>query len=286
MNVAGECNKFQNYLQRATSPKMLAASVTYQLRLMGFNDFTLHDLNKQPTPKTTVRVVYEGKELSPTYSRRELITTMPEEMLDAYYEKEFPEHDIIMDYGRHNDEPIFLSELHQDIDTLPPWFPPKFQNKEIREFYLTHGIKEMCLIPYQSETCRFMLTLIDKGGDQNFDTLVNQNWGPLAEFVKAIDNIGIDKFREAPFDQNEKRTVNLTDRQFKLLTLMACNDMSQSKSAKEIGISTYQACRLLLKVKEELGVKTINGVFYHVTKLGLLDERDIRKARSSRPEDT
>lgn len=90
-----------------------------------------------------------------------IFTTIPPAVWNDYHSQNFHDHDIILSYGKSNNDPTLYSSLLRQLKWLPYKTELTMKNEEIEKFYLASGILDMYLIPFKDEGKSHMLAILD-----------------------------------------------------------------------------------------------------------------------------
>ena len=84
-------------------------------------------------------------------SPERLFTTLPEELLAAYDEKQYHKRDIALDYAFHNRRDIFYSDLQGELKQTSFETETKLMNREIYNLYRSFDYYDFYLIPMRRD---------------------------------------------------------------------------------------------------------------------------------------
>ena len=91
-----------------------------------------------------INIGHEGKRLD---GPKWVLTTLPDALIDAYWEAGYYPFDVMFDYAFHNQAPAFYSKLVQQLMKLPYESELKRMNRDIAYFYRTFGFGDFYLLP-------------------------------------------------------------------------------------------------------------------------------------------
>lgn len=245
---------FIRTLTGAETADDLVRRVTAVLKDFGFSDFSL------------VRQSY-----NPACGL--LLTTLPQELLDAYSNRRLGQHDLALDYLKAgNREPLYHSQMIRVIEQSPLRTYSFLQNLAIRELYREFRFYDQYLIPVQTlrgtrdgEENLIFTVLTEGQRQEEFQRQTHKRRPILRLLADAVVHLYDNKF-------NRRHTRHpLNPKPLRLLTTMAKHDLTLTQAASRLCISIDTANKHMAMAKKVLGTRSQANAVYLALKQGLID---------------
>lgn len=247
------------YWELATceNPEDLREQVGVLLRGRGFSDFSF--------------ALVEAY----LYGSASIMSTQPQ-LLRAYMEQGFGQHDLVVQHALINTTPIFHSAVAGFIGRTPFITRGIQRNLELMTFYRERGFHDFFNIPlstYRSQgNALFSVTSRDTSRSE-FAGRVEHYHTDLLLLARTIDQIAGDRF-SGYFDIEDCHTkVSVNPRPLKLLETLAYDNLSLAEAADKLCISIHTANKHIATAKRALGAKTQAAAIYLAIKRGLIGRR-------------
>lgn len=247
---------FHQYLSIARTLNDLRKRILKALVALGFSDFAYTRVNAQGD--------IEGN-----------LTSHENALLEAYYRGGLYQHDMLLQYGRVNELPIFLSDIHEYLFSAPFTSESIEKNRTIQALAKQFGYLDFYHIPLpRNEQGRALLSISAKYVDRlEFQRRVSSVSARLTALAGAIDEVSIDKYPDLSMGGKDDRG-GINPRPLMLLTLIATENLTIVEAAARMGISLHTANKQMAAAKQALGASTQASAVYLAMKEGLIDSGD------------
>lgn len=204
------------------------------------------------------------------------LVTLPQELLDRYYEKGLYKHDAILEYAENSERPIFRSVLDKYIAQAPYVNAMTRATQAICELSKSYGYSDFYIIPVHGigGRGRVILSIADQGCDQaEFKSKVESCKSLLLLLCESIDWATVHNFPDL-FLAAENDSVVINPKPLLVLSTLANNDLNISQVADRLNISVVTANKHLETVRRSLAVRTNYAAIKKAVVKGLINYKE------------
>ncbi len=205
-------------------------------------------------------------------------TTMPESLIENYTKSSLQKYDCSLRYAQGNgDKPVFKNEIDAWLDEVTNPSEYLVSNKELKKLSRHYGYHDHFLIPIKScfKQTKGLFTVSCKSIDKiRFKQLVKKHEKELMAIAVATDYIGAHKFSKNLFGHKQESTIQIPYRCFKVLDVLANNDVNLKQAAQILCISEASIKKYTADLRDILNCKTTTGAITKALREGLIKLRD------------
>ena len=200
------------------------------------------------------------------------ISSYPEEYQRIYKEEQLYMYDMLIEYARESNHPVFTSQVYDYYCNAPFNTEVTCINRAIRQLHHSLGFFENYAMPMiaQNGKDKLLLTLSQQGmATIAFQTKINSMSTSLRLLSHAINDVCSAKFPTL-FEQPISQVVDIAPKPLRVLATLANEDLSITEVAKKLCISPITAHQHIASARRALNKNTNIGAIKEAIELGLI----------------
>ncbi len=204
-----------------------------------------------------------------------LLSTIPKELTQSYYNEALFKHDMLLSYASLNTAPIYRSYIDRHAFlNMPIRTEASIANENIFQLNKSYGLYDYYCVFSKSHNGlgKAMLSVSIEGMNPiDFHKKVSGSETTLQLLCEAIDYVAIRKFPEYFLSPKEDCNVKINSRPLQVLNTLANSDMTVKQVASALSISIDTVNQHLITAKKALGTHTNIGAIKKAVLMGLID---------------
>ncbi len=200
-------------------------------------------------------------------------TTLDDDVLRVYREKQLYLHDMVLQHGEASTKPILTSTVENYISNAPFKTEQIKRTIELIKLNRRFGYNDFYNIPLKAHSGEgnVMLSVSSQATNQvEFRRKAAAAKINLQSLAQTVDYIGTTKFPEFFVAKPTSRNIIITPKPLRLLNTLAKKNLTLKEAAKKLRISLETANKYIMTVKHALGANTQAAAVYLAIKEGLI----------------